>query len=115
MSRTGDEAMKHKAEIQETNPSGTLYPLHGKPHLPSMCAYRITKRSNHTHSTKLCYDLGIYEVIGPFGPLMIDVGIQGQFKLVYCEKHGTVGVRRYRSAMLKRLNTGDNSRFDGKE
>ena len=67
---------------------GTLYPLNGPAHLPTMCGHRTGVRRNFRSHTVLCYAHGDYEVVNQ------DTGVrahietaEGKIQQRYCSKH----------------------------
>jgi hypothetical protein len=85
---------------------GTLYPLGGKPHLPTMCAFRTGIRRNHRSVTVLCYEHGVWETVGADGKGSIIRTAEGDMPYRVCEKHFKQWMRSYRGASFRNVETG---------
>ena len=68
-----------------THVPGTVYPLGGRPHPPTLCAFRRSRRAFRP-VTVLCYEHGDYEIIGPNGSICLSTA-EGPIPHSFCEKH----------------------------
>jgi hypothetical protein len=96
-----------------TYPLGTVFPVDGQPHLPTMCHHRICRRRGGQRKTILCYELGTHEFVDEQGKPAVIITPDGPMPFRFCAKHipaRTAGkVRRIaelEAPAMKTLNPG---------
>lgn len=83
---------------------GTIYPLGGRPHLPTMCRHRTGVRRQFRAVTVLCYERGVWEFVNPqTGEVGHIQTAEGSMPHRYCDKHKRAVERSYRGATWRRL------------
>jgi hypothetical protein len=74
---------------------GTIYPINGAPHYPSMCSHRTIVRGNGYHRTALCYERGLYELVCGNGQVSTILTAEGAMPNLRCERHVSVWAESY--------------------
>lgn len=89
-----------------THVPGTIYPVGGRPHLPTMCRHRTMVRRGGYKRTVLCYEVGTWEFINPeTGKPQHIATAEGPMPFRWCDKHKRAVERSYRGATWQRVNT----------
>ena len=70
-----------------TWPAGTLFPVGGEPHTPTMCSHRSIHRTLHRSTTVLCYEEGTHEIARPDGSVITLGTAYRNQPFLFCEAH----------------------------